>query len=328
MARTCLAVILAAGDSTRMKSSMSKVLHPIAGLPMISHVMRAVRDAEIQDAVLVLGRDADAVAKAGAVEGMAVSTVLQTERKGTGHAVLMARDAIDFPALLKSLRISPKLLTEPDAMLRVSQVDRLIQKVYEKTRRSDLAFDVGKMLTASAHSFVGFGMLNSDNLDQALRFEAQYFRLIMPSFRMQYRSGADHGEMLFTPAVAMSHLCLAFHLEAIGIAALRELSDLTGDHRPPCRLDLSITEPAHAQRYARELRAAGNVLPDQVQFMLQVGFDSFEIGDRFSADVWLKASHRMSLAYQRGLYRPGGQQEVWSERHREAEPWLEQPHAG
>jgi uncharacterized protein (DUF934 family) len=80
--------------------------------------------------------------------------------------------------------------------------------------------------------------------------------------------------------------------------------------------------------YGRELRAAGNVLPDQVQFMLQVGFDSFEIGDRFTADVWLKASQRMSLAYQRGLYRPGGQQEVWSERHREAEPWLEQPHAG
>lgn len=94
MARNCLAVILAAGDSTRMKSSMSKVLHPIAGLPLISHVMRAVKDAEIADAVMVLGRDADAVAKAGAVQGISVSTVLQTERKGTGHAVLMARDAI------------------------------------------------------------------------------------------------------------------------------------------------------------------------------------------------------------------------------------------
>jgi len=80
--------------------------------------------------------------------------------------------------------------------------------------------------------------------------------------------------------------------------------------------------------YTRELRAAGNVLPDQVQFMLQVGFDSFEIGDRFTADIWLKASRQMSLAYQRGLFRPSGQQEVWSERHREAEPWLEQPHAG
>ncbi len=45
--------------------------------------------------MLVLGRDADIVAKAGSIDGMAVSTVLQIERKGTGHAVLTARNAID-----------------------------------------------------------------------------------------------------------------------------------------------------------------------------------------------------------------------------------------
>jgi uncharacterized protein (DUF934 family) len=90
----------------------------------------------------------------------------------------------------------------------------------------------------------------------------------------------------------------------------------------------SLARQIRETGYGRELRAAGNVLPDQVQFMLQVGFDAFEIGDRFTAEVWLKASRQMSLAYQRGLYRAGGQHEVWSERHREAEPWLEQPHAG
>jgi bifunctional UDP-N-acetylglucosamine pyrophosphorylase / glucosamine-1-phosphate N-acetyltransferase len=94
MDRTCLAVILAAGDSTRMKSSMSKVLHPIAGLPMIAHVMRSVQAAGMANAALVLGRDAEKVKKAASVEGMQVSAVLQTERKGTGHAVLMAREAI------------------------------------------------------------------------------------------------------------------------------------------------------------------------------------------------------------------------------------------
>lgn len=167
---------------------------------------------------------------------------------------VLLRDGIDFPALLRSLRISPRLLTEPDAMIRVSQVDRLVQRIYAMTGHGDLAFDLGKLLTASAHSFVGFGMLNSANLDQALRFEAQYFRLVMPSFRMRYRSGPDYGEMEFTPMAAMSRLSLAFHLEAIGTAALREVADLTGDHRPPCRLDLSIPAPAHARRYARELR--------------------------------------------------------------------------
>jgi uncharacterized protein (DUF934 family) len=80
--------------------------------------------------------------------------------------------------------------------------------------------------------------------------------------------------------------------------------------------------------YTGELRATGNVLPDQLQFMRQVGFESFDVADRFSSETWLKASRQFSLAYQRGLYRPAGEAEIWSERHREAEPWLEQPHAG
>lgn len=94
MDRSCLAVILAAGDSTRMKSSMSKVLHPIAGRPMIAHVMAAVASTGVRNAALVVGRDADAVAKAGSVEGVSVETVLQTERRGTGHAVLAGKEAI------------------------------------------------------------------------------------------------------------------------------------------------------------------------------------------------------------------------------------------
>jgi uncharacterized protein (DUF934 family) len=90
----------------------------------------------------------------------------------------------------------------------------------------------------------------------------------------------------------------------------------------------SIARQLREMGYTRELRASGNVLPDQLQFMRQVGFDSFEVGDRFEASLWLKAARQMSLSYQRGFSRPGGEAEVWSERHREAEPWLEQPHAG
>ncbi|PYB75044.1 bifunctional UDP-N-acetylglucosamine diphosphorylase/glucosamine-1-phosphate N-acetyltransferase GlmU [Rhizobium wuzhouense] len=94
MTRQCLAVVLAAGDSTRMKSSMSKVLHPVAGRPMIAHVMASIAASGVSDVVLVLGRDAEKVAAAGKLDGMAVDSVLQTERLGTGHAVLTAREAI------------------------------------------------------------------------------------------------------------------------------------------------------------------------------------------------------------------------------------------
>ncbi|MDH4413857.1 MAG: bifunctional UDP-N-acetylglucosamine diphosphorylase/glucosamine-1-phosphate N-acetyltransferase GlmU [Rhizobium sp.] len=94
MTQTCLAVVLAAGDSTRMKSSMSKVLHPVGGRPMIAHVMASIAASGVSDVALVLGRDAEKVEKAASIGGLAVEGVLQTERLGTGHAVLMARDAI------------------------------------------------------------------------------------------------------------------------------------------------------------------------------------------------------------------------------------------
>lgn len=80
--------------------------------------------------------------------------------------------------------------------------------------------------------------------------------------------------------------------------------------------------------YRGEIRATGNVLPDQLQLMLQVGFDAFDIGERFPLEAWQSASKQMSLAYQRGLFRRNSEAEIWTERHTDAEPWLEQPHAG
>lgn len=184
---------------------------------------------------------------------MPKSDVLVPARYYARLAEVLAQQRVDLAAILRTLRLSPRTLAEPEATIRFSQVDRLIVRVAEVGGRTDFAFELGKVLTATAHSFVGFGMLNSATLDQALRFEAQYFRLVMPSFRMRYTSGPDFGEMHFTPAVAMSRACLAFHLEAIGMAALREVTDLAGDRRPPCRLVLSIPEPPHVKRY-KELR--------------------------------------------------------------------------
>ena len=83
--------------------------------------------------------------------------------------------------------------------------------------------------------------------------------------------------------------------------------------------------------YRGELRATGNILPDQFQYMSQVGFSTFEVSERFPLEMWQQASKQMSLAYQRGLYRRVGEAEVWSERHAEAPeptPWEEHPHAG
>ncbi|MDM9624077.1 bifunctional UDP-N-acetylglucosamine diphosphorylase/glucosamine-1-phosphate N-acetyltransferase GlmU [Rhizobium sp. S96] len=91
---SCLAIILAAGDSTRMKSRRSKVLHPVAGRPMIAHVLDAISEAGVSEAALVVGRDADAIGTAATGTNVQIETFLQSERLGTAHAVLAARAAI------------------------------------------------------------------------------------------------------------------------------------------------------------------------------------------------------------------------------------------
>jgi bifunctional UDP-N-acetylglucosamine pyrophosphorylase/glucosamine-1-phosphate N-acetyltransferase len=92
--RTCLSIILAAGEGTRMKSTMPKVLHKIAGLPMLAHVIRTAKAAGGSDVALVVGHGGETVQAAAASFAPGTETFVQQERLGTAHAVLAARDAI------------------------------------------------------------------------------------------------------------------------------------------------------------------------------------------------------------------------------------------
>ncbi len=83
------AVVLAAGQGTRMKSAVPKVLHPLAGRPMIRHLLASVAELGPERVVVVIGRDGRAVAEAIAP----TPTVVQDPPRGTAHAVLAARDA-------------------------------------------------------------------------------------------------------------------------------------------------------------------------------------------------------------------------------------------
>jgi bifunctional UDP-N-acetylglucosamine pyrophosphorylase/glucosamine-1-phosphate N-acetyltransferase len=95
--RTCLTIVLAAGEGTRMRSSRPKVLHAIGGRPLIAHVMAAVRETAGAAAV-VIGPGQDKVAAAVAAMLPAAKIFVQNERRGTAHAVLAARDAIALGA--------------------------------------------------------------------------------------------------------------------------------------------------------------------------------------------------------------------------------------
>ncbi len=89
------AIILAAGKGTRMKSHLCKVLHPIAGKPMILYVIDAVRSAGIEKLVVVTGHQADHVRRC--LDQDKVECVIQEPQLGTGHAVAAAKGSFsDF----------------------------------------------------------------------------------------------------------------------------------------------------------------------------------------------------------------------------------------
>jgi bifunctional UDP-N-acetylglucosamine pyrophosphorylase/glucosamine-1-phosphate N-acetyltransferase len=89
------AIILAAGKGTRMKSDTHKVLHPIAGRPMLLHLIDSVAALDPARTVVVVGAGREQVERA--VEALGAETVAQVEQLGTGHAVLQAEAALaDF----------------------------------------------------------------------------------------------------------------------------------------------------------------------------------------------------------------------------------------
>src|SRR5690348_15249553 len=92
--RSSLTVVLAAGEGTRMRSQLAKVLHPVAGQSLLSHVLRAAPNGAGASLAVVVGPDHQAVADEAKQLRPDASIFIQHERLGTAHAVLAARDAI------------------------------------------------------------------------------------------------------------------------------------------------------------------------------------------------------------------------------------------
>ncbi len=85
--------IMAAGKGTRLKSQLPKVLHEVGGKPLLEHVIRAaVRIVPAHDVYAIIGHEADRVRSATAHTG--INYVLQSEQRGTGHALMVAGEAL------------------------------------------------------------------------------------------------------------------------------------------------------------------------------------------------------------------------------------------
>ena len=92
---TIFPIILAAGQGTRMRSSLPKVLHPIGGKPMLQHVVDCCRHLSVSKIAIVYGHEGAKVKQAMGVNHPDLIWISQSEQKGTGHAVAQAKNDIE-----------------------------------------------------------------------------------------------------------------------------------------------------------------------------------------------------------------------------------------
>jgi len=135
-------VIMAAGKGTRLKSKRAKVLHQIGGKPLLQHVISAAAHiVPEQDIYVVIGHQAEEVR--AAVKGTSVSFVLQAEQRGTGHAIMCAREQVQQYANIL-------VLSGDVPLIRASTIERLGE--FHLARRAAMT-----ILTAEPADPFGYG---------------------------------------------------------------------------------------------------------------------------------------------------------------------------
>jgi bifunctional UDP-N-acetylglucosamine pyrophosphorylase/glucosamine-1-phosphate N-acetyltransferase len=114
---TLVAVVLAAGQGTRMRSRRHKVLHPLAGRPLIQRVLDLIHGAGARSIVAVLGHQADQVRKA---LPESIDTIVQEPQLGTGHAVQVAAERLrSFGAERILVHYGDEALVRPETLQRL-----------------------------------------------------------------------------------------------------------------------------------------------------------------------------------------------------------------
>ncbi|WP_299812896.1 bifunctional UDP-N-acetylglucosamine diphosphorylase/glucosamine-1-phosphate N-acetyltransferase GlmU [uncultured Roseibium sp.] len=120
-ARSCLSIILAAGLGTRMKSDLPKVMHEIAGLPMVGHVLNALKTAGSERICVVIGPETSALEDFISKQAPDARCHVQHERLGTAHAVLAAKPSLEVDADDVLVLFGDTPLVTPETVAKVRQ---------------------------------------------------------------------------------------------------------------------------------------------------------------------------------------------------------------
>jgi bifunctional UDP-N-acetylglucosamine pyrophosphorylase/glucosamine-1-phosphate N-acetyltransferase len=255
-------VILAAGQGTRMRSALPKVLHPVAGKSMLGHVIDTARLLKPQGIHVVIGHGAERVREQLAADDL--NFVLQSEQLGTGHAVAQALPALSAERVL--------ILYGDVPLIEVETLQRLLQQVSEQ--------QLG-LLTVNLNDPTGYGRIVRDeagvvkaivehkdaSAEQRLICEGNTGILAVPGKRLgdwlgRLSNSNAQGEYYLTDVIAMA---VADGLVVATEQAADEMEVLGANDR----IQLSQLERHYQYRAARRLMVQGVTLIDPARFDLR-----------------------------------------------------------
>lgn len=251
-----VAVILAAGQGTRMISSLPKVLHEVAGQPMLQWVVTAARQAGCERIVVVVGHGAERVCQA--ITGEDLTFVVQAEQLGTGHALAQVEDQLDGEATLLVLSGDVPLVS-------ASTLDRLLEASRSSWASMAVARlrepgSLGRVLASSDGTLLRI-VEAADASPRELaehRVNAGLYAFPAPAiFRYLAALEPDNakGELYLTDALT------AAASEGRSVA-LVELEDPVESYGVNSRADLARAQQALLQRIARKWMRAGVTILD------------------------------------------------------------------
>ncbi|TKD39241.1 bifunctional UDP-N-acetylglucosamine diphosphorylase/glucosamine-1-phosphate N-acetyltransferase GlmU [Azotobacter chroococcum] len=255
-------VILAAGQGTRMRSALPKVLHPVAGNSMLGHVVATARQLAPQGIHVVIGHGAELVRERLAADDL--NFVLQAEQLGTGHAVAQALPALSAERVLILYGDVP--LIEADTLQRLlAQVgpDRLALLTVDLVDPSGY----GRIVRDAAGKVVAIVEHKDASPEQRAICEGNTGILAVPGARLadwlgRLSNDNAQGEFYLTDVIAMAVA------DGLTVATEQPL-DAMEVQGANDRIQLAQLERHYQLRAARRLMAQGVTLRDPARFDLR-----------------------------------------------------------
>lgn len=283
-------IVLAAGQGTRMKSALPKVLHPVGGKPMLGHVLEAVHAAGARDCHVVYGHGGEQVQAWVRTQGgdLRVHWAQQAQQLGTGHAVLQAMPQVpDEAVVLVAYGDVPLIRRETLAELAAAGADGLAIATVQLANPKGY----GRILRNAQGQVTGIVEENDASEAQRAIHEANTGLLAAPARLLRpwlkaLRNDNRKGEYYLTDVVAAA-VRDGVSVRAVPVASAEEVEGVND------RLQLAQQERVYQRRQAEALMREGVSFADPSRFELR---GSLTVGRDVFIDVGVVIEGQCSFA--------------------------------